>query len=95
MLTGAGPEGFNLQLDALRRLVDAHVICHPSVMASFSTTQNLETLKLRLQEISSSLARDMEVEELILYPHVERRLRNTALTYYRAHSPNRVPPEQV
>jgi uncharacterized Fe-S cluster-containing radical SAM superfamily protein len=36
MLTGARSEGFELQLDSLRKLTEAGVKCHPSLMVSFS-----------------------------------------------------------
>jgi len=35
-LTGAVPEAFGFQLEALRNLLDAGVPCHPAVMLSFS-----------------------------------------------------------
>jgi uncharacterized Fe-S cluster-containing radical SAM superfamily protein len=95
MLTGAIPEGFRLQLKALKNLVDAGVSCHPSVMASFSTKKSLNSLVMRISEISQSLAEEIEVEELILYPHVARRLKVHGLKIYRAYTPNKVPPEQV
>lgn len=95
MLTGAVPEGFRLQLKALKNLVDAGVSCHPSVMASFSTGKSLNALVEKVSKISQSLAEEIEVEELILYPHVARRLEVKGLKCYRAYTPNKVPPEQV
>ncbi|MCJ2562928.1 MAG: radical SAM protein [Candidatus Thermoplasmatota archaeon] len=73
-LTGAG-RGFDLQLGALSNLRDAGVSCHPAVMSSFSDVEELSRLKDRLASISRALSRDLEVEELIVYPHVKRRLR--------------------
>lgn len=90
MLTGAKPEGFNLQLKALKRLVNAGISCHPSVMAAFSSRRNLQTLIQRLKQICSSLAERMETEELILYPHVVRRIRKHGLKYYTAYTPEKV-----
>lgn len=95
MLTEARPEDFELQLDSLRNLKEANVSCHPSVMASFSSKQNLERLKKRLGKISPNLSDELEIEELILYPHVERRLRKFALKHPSAHRPSEVPPEQI
>ncbi|MEM3783926.1 MAG: molybdenum cofactor biosynthesis protein MoaA, partial [Candidatus Bathyarchaeia archaeon] len=95
LLTGAKPEGFALQLKALQKLVDAKVSCHPAVMASFSTKKNLQSLLQRIREISPRLIDEVEIEELILYPHVVRRLRNHKLKYYTGYTPERVPPEQV
>ncbi|MBC7112709.1 MAG: radical SAM protein [Candidatus Methanomethyliales bacterium] len=94
-LTGAKPENFKLQLNALERLVEHKVSCHPSVMASFSTRESLQKLAERLAGIDSKLAEDLEVEELILYPHVEKEIRKYRLKYYVGHPPNKVPPEQI
>ncbi|MEM2202033.1 MAG: radical SAM protein [Candidatus Bathyarchaeia archaeon] len=95
LLTGAKPEGFKLQLKALERLVNAKVSCHPSVMASFSSKKSLQSIIERIQKISPELAEGIEIEELILYPHVVQRLRNYKLRYYTGYTPERVPPEQV
>lgn len=95
MLTGAKPEGFRLQLEALQRLVEAGVSCHPSVMASFSTRKSLQALIDRLSQISPKLAEEIEIEELILYPHVVRKLQRYGLKYYTGYAPERVPPEQI
>jgi len=95
VLTGAKPEGFKLQLKALQKLTDAGVSCHPSVMASFSPKKNLQRLTQRLKQISSNLAEELEIEELILYPHVIRRVRLHKLKYYTAYTPDNVPPEKI
>ncbi|MEM4701108.1 MAG: radical SAM protein [Candidatus Bathyarchaeia archaeon] len=94
-LTGAEPEGFKLQLEALRKLVEAGVSCHPSVMASFSTKESFRSLTERLNQISPKLAEEIEIEELILYPHVVRKLQRYGLKYYTGYAPENVPPEQV
>ena len=94
-LTGAKPEGFALQLEALRRLVKEGVSCHASVMSSFSTRQSLQKLMHRLEEINPNLVEGLEIEELILYPHVSQRLNRHGLKYFAAHSPSNVPPEQI
>jgi uncharacterized Fe-S cluster-containing radical SAM superfamily protein len=94
-LTGARHEGFQLQLKALQNLVRAGVSCHPSVMSSFSSKGNLKALIGTLGKIDPRLAGEIEIEELILYPHVVRRLNKYGLTYHIAHAPNRVPPDQI
>ncbi|MEM3616380.1 MAG: radical SAM protein [Candidatus Bathyarchaeia archaeon] len=94
-LTGAKSEGFRLQLKALENLVNAKVSCHPSVMASFSSQNSLQSLIERIGQISPKLAEEIEIEELILYPHVVQRLQNYRLKYYTGYAPDRVPPEQV
>jgi uncharacterized Fe-S cluster-containing radical SAM superfamily protein len=95
ILTGAKPLGFALQLKALQNLVDNGVSCHPSVMASFSKKEGLQGLIQRLKRISEDFVDDLEVEELIIYPHVVKRLEKYGLRYYVAHAPNNVPPEHI
>lgn len=95
MLTGAKPEGFTMQLKALQNLTDAGISCHPSVMVSFSSRRSLQILIQRLKQISPRLAEEMEIEELILYPHVVRRIKKHGLKYYTAYTPEGVPLEQV
>jgi uncharacterized Fe-S cluster-containing radical SAM superfamily protein len=95
MLTGAKQEGFKLQLEALQKLVNAGVSCHPSVMVSFSPRKNLQTLMEKLKQISPKLAEELEIEELILYPHVIKRISMHKLKYYTAYSPENVPSERV
>jgi len=95
MLTGAKPEGFALQLRALQKLIEAGVSCHPSVMVSFSPKKSFRALTPRLNQISPNLAEELEIEELILYPHVMKRIQTHKLKCYKAYSPERVPPEQI
>jgi uncharacterized Fe-S cluster-containing radical SAM superfamily protein len=95
MLIGAKAEGFEQQLKALEKLVEADVDCHPSIMASFSRRKNLDALIKRLESISPQLVKEVEIEELILYPHVVSRIQRYGLKYYSAYAPERVPPEQV
>ena len=93
-LTGAVPEAFGLQLAALEHLSAAGVECHPAVMVRFSPPETQETLRRRLAAILPAFI-DFEVEELILYPHVEERLSKRGLVYYSGHRPDSIPPDQV
>lgn len=72
-LTGAKLEGFQLQLNALKNLVDYGVSCNAAVMSSFSTKENLRELIGRLSQISDRLA-ELEDEIVILYPKVKKQL---------------------
>jgi uncharacterized Fe-S cluster-containing radical SAM superfamily protein len=92
--TGARPEGFALQLGALENLARHGVSAHPACMVSFSAEDAVEVLKKRLREIHPSYA-DFEKEELVLYPHVEERLRRAGIVFHEAWTPDRIPPEQV
>jgi len=94
LLTGARPRGFALQLQALEHLLAAGVACHPAVMVSFSPPVSREELARRLGAIHPAF-RDFEVEELILYPQVEERLRRRKISYFSAYRPAAVPPEQT
>jgi uncharacterized Fe-S cluster-containing radical SAM superfamily protein len=95
MLTGAKPEGFQLQLKALENLEKANVSYHAACMVSFSTDESREPFLHRLGTISPRLAEEFEVEELILYPSVQKRLREYGLKYYTAYSPRSVPQELI
>jgi uncharacterized Fe-S cluster-containing radical SAM superfamily protein len=94
-LTGAQPKGFELQLKALEDLVWANVKCHPAVMTSFTTSQSLQQLTERLGRISTTLAEKLEIEELILYPSVRRKINKHGLRYYSAYTPKGVPQERI
>ena len=95
MLTGAKPEGFNLQLESLKNLKKSSVRCHPSVMISFSKRGNFQKLIERLRQISPEFADNLEIEELILYPHVIERVHQYGLRYTSGHEPTNVPKEQI
>jgi len=79
-LTGAKPEGFELQLKALEHLIGEGVDCFPAVMANFSTQEELQRLRQRLKEIRPDFT-DFEEEELILYPFVVEHLQKAGLKY--------------
>jgi uncharacterized Fe-S cluster-containing radical SAM superfamily protein len=70
-LTGAEPEAFELQLKALENLKKAGVQCHAAIIELAKA--DLDGLRKRLAGVSPSLA-DVEVEPLILYPAVKKRL---------------------
>jgi uncharacterized Fe-S cluster-containing radical SAM superfamily protein len=95
VLTGAQPEDFRLQLKALTALIDAGVGCHPSVMTSFSTQDSFNALIRRLKNIDPKLSQNSEIEELILYPHVVKRLKRYGLAYHVGHEPDQVPADQI
>ena len=90
-LTGAKGDGFEQQLDAIRNLRDAGVSCHPAVMSSFSTEESMHQLRDRVTQVEHKLANDLELEELIRYPRVERRLQRHRLTPNVSHDLRNVP----
>jgi len=77
-LTGMDKTGFGLQIRALEYLVEEGVHCHPAVMTCFSTRQACELLSSRLGSIDAYF-KNMEEEELILYPAVRQRLEDACL----------------
>lgn len=94
-LTGATPQGFELQLDALRNLTNAGVPCHAAVMLSFSSEQGFQGLLERLRDIHHGLAEDVEKEYVFLYPGVVGRLRAAGIEPTVAYKASRIPRELV
>jgi len=78
-LTGATPEGFDLQLKALENLVEEGIDCFPAVMVNFSIQKEIQKLRQRLKAIRPDFA-DFEEEELILYPSVLEHLQKAGLS---------------
>ncbi|RLF07017.1 MAG: molybdenum cofactor biosynthesis protein MoaA [Thermoprotei archaeon] len=95
LLTGALPEQFNLQLQALKNLLDCGVSCHPAVMLSFSGREGYERIQERLAEIDPKLANDMEEEYVFMYPHVAERLRKSGIKPKLAYHPSCIPEELI
>lgn len=78
-LTGARPEAFDLQLQALRNLLDAEVSFHPAMMMSFSSPTTIQELKNKLRAVDPSLVHNLEEEYVILYPPVVERLKKAGI----------------
>ncbi|MCS7139201.1 MAG: radical SAM protein [Candidatus Nezhaarchaeota archaeon] len=95
LLTGALREQFNLQLQALKNLLDYGVSCHPAVMLSFSDRESLERLRERLSEIDPALPDNVEEEYVFMYPHVVERLKRSSINPKIAYHPNRIPEELI
>jgi len=79
-LTGAKPEGFELQLKALEHLIGQGVDCFPAVMTNFSSPEEIKILRQRLKEIRPDFE-DFEEEELILYPFVLDHIQKAGLSH--------------
>ncbi len=89
-LTGAIAEGFQLQLKALEYLNNCGVNVHPACMISFSPRKNIMSLRERLKKINPAFE-DFEVEEVILYPSVEERLKKLNVDYVTGNKPGNIP----
>lgn len=77
-LTAAKAEGFDLQIRALKHLLESGVPCYPAVMASFSTQDSLEALRIRLGSLTTDFY-DLEIEEVVCYPRVQEELNKSKL----------------
>jgi uncharacterized Fe-S cluster-containing radical SAM superfamily protein len=85
-LTGAKPEAFNLQLKALKNLLNAEVSFNPALMMSFCSSKGIEQLRNELQKIDQNLFDILEEEYVILYPPVVERLKNANIKPMKAAS---------
>ena len=79
-VTGAIPEGFQLQLQALESLARFGVNVHPALMISLSLPEAIDAMKKRLGEIHRDFAK-VEIEELVVYGVLEDRLINANLLH--------------
>lgn len=95
LLTGAHPEAFQLQLNALTNLLEAKVRFHPSIMLSFSTPESLRKFKESLNKIHPRLVKSLEKEYVFLYPHVVERLKRANIKSNVSYGPKEIPEELV
>ncbi len=73
-LTDGSPKGFELQIKALKNLIDMNISCNPAVLKDFATKEKLTKIRKKLRNIDISLMRNLEFEKLKLYPHVKKQL---------------------
>lgn len=74
--TGADPDAFELQLKALEFLDRNGVKYHPALGgADLIQAENIEWLKERLAQINPDLPDHLELEQIIRYPAVVKRLK--------------------
>jgi uncharacterized Fe-S cluster-containing radical SAM superfamily protein len=62
-------------------------------LRALENLSNLERLRRRIFAVTPSLMEEFEEEELILYPHVVKRLNRFSLSYRRVFQPGSVPAE--
>ena len=75
-LTLARPAAFKLQLLAAKHLADCNVSFHVAIFASFGDEKCWAQLVEQLAELAGpEIAANLEVEYLLLYPNVKRRLK--------------------
>lgn len=74
-VTGTVPEAYYYPLQALNLLTKHEISCHASVIIDFCSKQDLEFLIQELQKIDQRLVTQLELESLLLYPHVVKGLK--------------------
>jgi uncharacterized Fe-S cluster-containing radical SAM superfamily protein len=94
LLTGADSRGFDLQIQAVENLYRAGVRVQPAVMVSFSSLEDIQALQWRLREIDKGF-KDIEIEEVVLYGEVEKRLQKANISCGNVYYPDNIPPEQI
>ena len=74
-VTGAVPEAYYYPLQALKLLNKYKIPCHASVIIDFCSKHDVQILLQELQKINSQLINQLELESLLLYPHVIKGLK--------------------
>ena len=79
ILTGAISDSYELPFKALDYLIDAGVSCSTCVMISFSSEENIQSVKDKLYGVWPGLLKSLELENITLFPKVAERLSNAKL----------------
>jgi uncharacterized Fe-S cluster-containing radical SAM superfamily protein len=74
-VTGAVPDAYFYPLNALKLLLKYKIPCHPSVIIDFCPKPDFQFLIQELQKIDTRLVTQLELESLLLYPHVIKGLK--------------------
>ncbi|MHA1590507.1 MAG: radical SAM protein [Candidatus Njordarchaeales archaeon] len=85
-LSMAYEEFFDYQLRALENLLNYGVSFHPAVVASFISSENINKLKKVLAEIDKEMVENLEIEYIVLYPHVIESLKRHGLVPTKAYT---------
>ncbi|MEM0505408.1 MAG: radical SAM protein [Sulfolobales archaeon] len=98
LLTGAGPQFFELQVKAIENLISAGFEAGKNVYAAamigFSSDESVVRFVKMLKDLNSRLV-DVDWEYVIMYPHVEDLLRKHNLRPLRYVKPNGIPKEMI
>ncbi|NPA05001.1 MAG: radical SAM protein [Crenarchaeota archaeon] len=78
-LTGARPEAWRYQIEALKNLADYGVSHHAAIILGFGDKQCYRSLVEALEEADPGVTAHLEPEVIVMYPSVERRLRAAGL----------------
>lgn len=78
-ITGAKPEFFQYQLNALKYLIESKIPCRAAIMIELFSEKDFVEIKERLFEIHSDLVKDLEFEYLIMFSFVEKNLKERGI----------------
>ncbi|ACB40586.1 radical SAM protein [Pyrobaculum neutrophilum] len=86
---------FHRQLEAIRHLLESGLTpcrdVYPAAMLGFSTEESERDLKRRLEAVDPRLPQCLDVEYVILYPHVVKLMETRGLKPIRAVTPSGIP----
>ncbi|MFQ5887135.1 MAG: radical SAM protein [Candidatus Hydrothermarchaeales archaeon] len=74
-ITARPEEWFEYQIDAVKGLYENRVPFHPAIVSEYYD----ENLTKRLAEISTEIARNLEFEDLKIYPWMQKRMKKRGL----------------
>ena len=72
-------KGWEMQLRALDNLIAAQISTNAAFMLGFSPAESIRRLQAKLAQIDPQLSEYLELEQMILYPHVRVRLLNLGI----------------
>ena len=87
-VTGAKPSSFQYQLLALKHLADYGVSHHPAIVLGFGDENCYKTLVEKIKEVDPDAVEHLEPEVIVLYPHVEKRLKAAGIWPRLAYTPS-------
>ncbi|MEM0355445.1 MAG: radical SAM protein [Desulfurococcaceae archaeon] len=94
-LTGADSSFYEYQFKSLINLMNSGLKpgrdFYPAVMLSFSPEKNIELFIEKLEEIDPVFRNSLDVEYVILYPHVIELLKKNSLKPLKAFKPENIP----
>ncbi|MFN7106577.1 MAG: radical SAM protein, partial [Pyrobaculum sp.] len=94
-ITQSPPYYFHRQIEAIKILVESGlkpcVDVYPAAMLGFSTDETIKSLEETLAGVDPRLSDCIDVEYVILYPHVVNLLRARGLTPTKAVTPSGIP----
>ena len=88
-LTGADVHGFHQQMTGFNNLIECDVNCWLAVLTSFSPEENIRKFEKVVREVGKSIADSLELEDIILYPHVEENLEEAGILPITCERPER------